>query len=265
MPLVRFIARNLARGVVTTLVVLLVFGGFETAAPSETSGLVSVQSFVGKLFDSHTLDDLTMAEPEPAPEPGPEPEPDWGPNFIGIVAGRLVRTDDTGAVIASITGTGHPKLDRYVEELIVDVTGTGDDALRLAYDHIRAVPYQTMSHIYDPDWHTWAPGIALQLFELNEANCYRYAAAMTYVAIGLGYDAQVRIGYASHKLAEHAWCEVTLPDGEVRVIDCSLGNDHAYPDLDWCMVPYEDAGVWYFDLDYQMYEGTPATQTPLAP
>ena len=245
MPFVKFILRNLARGILCSLVLVLVLGGLDATAPIATQGLVSIQSLIGKRGGSWGSGDLAYALPQ------------LDPNYVGVIDGRFVRADDTGAPVESITETGNEALDDAVAAFIVSTCGTGDDALRRAYDAIRAVPYQTMSHVPESQWlawYNWAPSMALQLFDLNEANCYRYAAAMVYVARALGYDAQVRVGYASHNLVEHAWCEVTLPDGEVRVIDCSLGNDHAYPELDWCMVSYEDAGVWYFDPALVQYE-----------
>lgn len=245
MSLARFIMRNLVRGVITTLVLLLVLGGTDALSPVEADGLTAIQSLVGKRANVHSSTEVADVEPI------------YEPFFVGIVDGEFVRADENGARVASVTGTGVAELDTAVEQLIVEVTGTGDDALRRAYDYIRAVPYQTMSPVPEqewPNWNEWAPGIALQLFELGEANCYRYAAAMTYVAIALGYDARVQVGYASHNLVVHAWCEVTLPDGDIRIIDCSLGNDHAYPDFDWCMVTYEDAGVLYFDENLDQYE-----------
>lgn len=102
MPFVKFILRNLARGVLCTLVLVFVFGGLDAAVPIATQGFASIQSLVGKQSGSRDAGDLAYALPS------------LDPNYVGIVDGRFVRADETGAPVASVTGTANEALDQAV-------------------------------------------------------------------------------------------------------------------------------------------------------
>ena len=82
------------------------------------------------------------------------------------------------------------------------------------------------------------PAYASHTFRAKIANCWRYGAAMAYVARVLGYESRVCIGgvtaYENHYLSNHGWCEV-LEDGTWKMIDVSMQKHH--PEVSLFMVP----------------------------
>ncbi len=78
------------------------------------------------------------------------------------------------------------------------------------------------------------PAYASHTFSAKIANCWRYGAAMAYVARVLGYDSRVCIGgvtaYRNHYLSNHGWCEVYI-DGVWKMIDVSMQKHHTEVNL----------------------------------
>lgn len=151
------------------------------------------------------------------------------------------------------TAALNAKLDAFIEWIIINKAGVGPNALYNAYNYIRSCPYISSSHTHDTNWQSWAPQFALEFQSWGGGNCYRYASTMTYVAIALGYNARAVTGLCNNSV-DHGWCEVTLPDGRVRVIDCSLGNAHAYPTLNWYLISYHEARVGYYTLSHRLLD-----------
>ena len=167
-----------------------------------------------------------------------------------IIDGGAYRIAANGKVYSSLTGTNNSKLDDYISWIIVNkCKATGETGLRAAYDYIRSCPYISSSHTYDTNWENWGATFALQFKEWGGGNCYRYAATMTYTAIALGYNAIARTGLCNN-VNDHGWCEITTASGTHLVIDCSLGNSHAYPNINWFLIKYEQARVAYYTLDH---------------
>ncbi|MDY3917431.1 MAG: transglutaminase domain-containing protein [Candidatus Limivivens sp.] len=66
---------------------------------------------------------------------------------------------------------------------------------------------------------------ASYMFTNRQGNCYRYAAAMAYIARVLGYDSRVAIGGVTSRtygpLSPHGWCEIKIGK-RWMVYDCSM-------------------------------------------
>ncbi|MCC8047288.1 MAG: hypothetical protein LIP12_17670 [Clostridiales bacterium] len=70
---------------------------------------------------------------------------------------------------------------------------------------------------------------ATDMFKNKSGNCYRYAAAMAYIARVLGYDSRLAVGgvtaYSTSSLSTHGWCEVKI-GSTWKMIDCSMQRAH---------------------------------------
>lgn len=73
------------------------------------------------------------------------------------------------------------------------------------------------------------PGYAKYMFTNKKGNCYRYGAALAYIARVLGYDSRVAAGgvtaYAYTSLSAHGWCEILI-GSTWKMCDCSMQNAH---------------------------------------
>ncbi len=72
----------------------------------------------------------------------------------------------------------------------------------------------------------WTSKYALEMLSGRKGNCYRYAAAVAYLAEGLGYDAKVVTGkivaYGGGMTA-HGWAEVVI-DGSTYIFDANMDD-----------------------------------------
>ncbi|MDY4975707.1 MAG: S-layer homology domain-containing protein [Clostridia bacterium] len=78
-----------------------------------------------------------------------------------------------------------------------------------------------------PEGYTEAEWYALQSFELGQGNCYCYAAAFYYLALGLGYDAhfiQGQVGLARGGYGPHGWVIINI-DGSSYICDPESQDD----------------------------------------
>ena len=83
------------------------------------------------------------------------------------------------------------------------------------------------------------PSYASHTFRAKIANCWRYGAAMAYVARVLGYDSRVSLGGVTahgpnYPLSAHGWCEV-YTGGAWKMIDVSMQKHH--PEVSLFLVP----------------------------
>ena len=82
------------------------------------------------------------------------------------------------------------------------------------------------------------PSYASHTFRVKIANCWRYGAAMAYVARVLGFDSRVSLGGVTahgptYPLSPHGWCEVYV-GGVWKMIDVSMQKHH--PNVNLCLV-----------------------------
>lgn len=82
---------------------------------------------------------------------------------------------------------------------------------------VKNTAYKTLPiPLIPPEGYTEAEWYALQSFELGQGNCYCYAAAFYYLALGLGYDAQFiqgQVGLARGGYGPHGWVMIHTGDG----------------------------------------------------
>lgn len=88
------------------------------------------------------------------------------------------------------------------------------------------------------------PSYASYMFKNKKGNCYRYTAAMAYIARVLGFDSRVSIGGVSSRrngsLNPHGWCEVKI-GGKWKICDCSMRRVNKNKTLfllEWKKYPY---------------------------
>ena len=98
----------------------------------------------------------------------------------------------------------------------------------------------TYTYSWHPDYPSAAvmPKYAADTFRTKIANCWRFGAALAYIARVLGYESRVCIGgvtaYQNHALDNHGWCEVYI-DGTWKMIDVSM--QMAHPEVSLFLVP----------------------------
>lgn len=145
--------------------------------------------------------------------------------------------------------SGSYALDVELRRIVRDVTGTGPEALKKAYDYVTAFEF---AH-YAPtpsasdDAEVWSKEYALQLINNNNGNCYRYSALFSWIARALGYDSIPVIGRIQSKInvySVHCWSEVEL-DGVVYMCDPDL--QRFLTEKDFYMQTYEDAPAYFYD------------------
>ncbi len=144
--------------------------------------------------------------------------------------------------------SGDAILDAAVGEIIDTRTGRGSDALEKAYLYI-AYEYGTKNGAFPVgSWTEWSKEFAIDMYQNGFGNCYGYAAIVTWVARGLGYDAHAVSGRVKSAggWAPHAWCMVKQADGE-RLVDS--GFKRTYPTYDFFMDTYDTAHAIYEEMD----------------
>lgn len=126
--------------------------------------------------------------------------------------------------------SGNEELDAAVAA-VYNACLTEEDAepeqmLRAAYDYLRDnYTYLSMDH-YEAGTTDWAEDSALRFFQLGKGNCYCWAAAVSYCARQLGYQAYVVAGWESNSSNDHAWTMIDWPDGNTYLFDAEL--EYAY-------------------------------------
>ncbi|MDO4807111.1 MAG: transglutaminase domain-containing protein [Coriobacteriales bacterium] len=142
--------------------------------------------------------------------------------------------------------SGDKELDKILDTIVKNVTGTGSDALRKGYDYVSSFPYRSGSKWPSGSWKTWSVGFAKEMYNNHSGNCYRYASLMCWIARRLGYDAKVISGevlaYASGRSA-HGWCEIKI-DGKTYVLDPDLQWE--IPSRSFYLKTYDNAPVYYY-------------------
>lgn len=73
------------------------------------------------------------------------------------------------------------------------------------------------------------PSFAKQMFQKKCGNCYRYGAALSYIARVLGYESRVGVGgvtaHAGSNLSAHGWCEILIGN-TWKMCDCSMQRSY---------------------------------------
>ena len=141
--------------------------------------------------------------------------------------------------------SGDADLDAYIDAFIADHAGTGEDALRNAYEYISYYSYVKENEYPDPNaWQTWSKDYAKEMYANGCGNCYRYASLLCWTARRLGYDAKVIAGEVPwHGVwSPHGWVEITV-DGVPYVCDSDMHKFIA--DRNFFMVTYEEAPIEY--------------------
>lgn len=111
-------------------------------------------------------------------------------------------------------------------------TQTRQQRLKSCFKALCKYPY---SRMYDgaPTAKT-AASYATYMFKNKTGNCYRYAAAMVYIARVLGYDSRLAVGgvtsSSTRSLSAHGWCEVKI-GSTWKMIDCSMQRAYTSKNL----------------------------------
>ena len=125
--------------------------------------------------------------------------------------------------------SGNETLDAAVDALLETSGMDSSDpegSLRAAYTYLRDnYTYLSMDH-QQPGTTDWEEDCALTFFDLGKGNCYCWAAALSYCARRLGYQAYVVAGWESNPSNDHAWTMIDWPDGETYLFDAQL--EYAY-------------------------------------
>lgn len=119
--------------------------------------------------------------------------------------------------------------------------------LRAAYDWCADIDYFNGTPIDASLGIIWYAELG---FEVQEGNCYTYAATMTILARLLGYEARQVDGHIlDYEELNHSWTEIVV-DGEVYICD---------PEFEWqkgmdgFMKKYDDEGIWPLNTELIEY------------
>ena len=140
--------------------------------------------------------------------------------------------------------SGNKSLDRALDAIVKNVTGTGTNALRKAYVYASRFSYAFQDKWPGGSWRSWSVPYALSMYRNRAGNCYRYASLLCWVARRLGYDARTVAGSVllSYGTAAHGWVEVRM-GGVTYTVDPDLY--HEYPSHDFFMRAYGNTAVRY--------------------
>ena len=152
-------------------------------------------------------------------------------------------TDFTGS-------SGNEVLDRLVQDRISACTTedmTQYEKLSACYCFLRdQCTYLSRPH-YGRGTTDWAEESAVFLLEHGKGNCYCYAAAFTYLARALGYDAQPVSGGMGVHDEDHAWVMIggRIFDPEIEYAHLYRYRDHKYYDC-FDIDPAEAPFIYHF-------------------
>lgn len=142
--------------------------------------------------------------------------------------------------------SGNSRLDSIVGKILssssIKSKTSPSAKLRAAFDYVANYKYITSSH---PSGGNWSVPYAVDMYENQGGNCYRYASLFCWLARGLGYNAKVASGVVpsrSSGWAPHGWTEIKL-SGKTYICDSDMV--HALPKLKWFMTTYKAAPIEY--------------------
>ena len=179
--------------------------------------------------------------------------------YLVLSDGSLAADTSEGYLYFGADGrytSGNAALDEAVEALLYESGVNPADpeaSLRAAYSYLRDnYTYLSMDH-QQPGTTDWEEDCALTFFDLGKGNCYCWAAAVSYCARRLGYQAYVVAGWESSPTNDHAWTMIDWPDGETYLFDAQLENAYWYmfsgkPKID--MFKASGDGVYYNGFAY---------------
>ena len=141
--------------------------------------------------------------------------------------------------------TGDRELDLILVGFVRNVTGTGPDALRRAYNYMRDNYYYAEQNDQPKgSLPTWEVAYAKEIYYNHEGNCYRWASLMSCIARALGYNARTIAGEVTTSRGSglHGWTEVYM-NGGTYILDPNL--EHSYH-LNHYLVTYATAPTIYY-------------------
>ncbi len=119
--------------------------------------------------------------------------------------------DDSVIISCSDTPLGN-KVRQILGDLGADKM-TKEAALRACYDYLmKACSYKRFTDVFD---NNWTNTYAMDILSTGQGNCSSYAAALAFLAKGLGYESRVATGSIDNTSGlptSHAWTEILIDD-----------------------------------------------------
>lgn len=162
--------------------------------------------------------------------------------------------------------TGSTELDALLASAVKSVVNdsmTQQQKLRAVYDYAKNTFGYLGIGAADTSKSDWALTSATDMLKNHKGNCYSWAAAFTYLARQVGFDAQAIPGTGvSPKGSEsvHAWTEITI-DGTAYTVDPQIESVYAKrynENYDLFMKKYGEA-VWGYKKPEVTEPDTPET------
>ena len=169
-------------------------------------------------------------------EDGYESWTEYAPGVTGLeegwrhIEGELFYVDENGlfkyktdvnGLTLDVDGrftTGNTEIDKLLTaevKNIVNNSMTQEQKLRAVYDHMMTnYGYRAAGEV-EPGATDWAEEFGLKMLQDKKGNCYSWAAAFTYLAQKVGYNAEAISGEAvSPKGSQrfHGWTEIVIDD-----------------------------------------------------
>ncbi|MBQ7428522.1 MAG: transglutaminase domain-containing protein [Butyrivibrio sp.] len=142
-----------------------------------------------------------------------------GPHFIHTSHG-LLWINKNGSMELPSSG-----LLGDVASLIDAATSSGqgqETQLRKCYNFL--INRMSYERSYDTPTGNWTADYASKALSTGKGNCYGYAAAMAYIADGLGYSARIAVGQIESSnggTTPHAWTEIKI-DNDWYIFDAEM-------------------------------------------
>ena len=144
--------------------------------------------------------------------------------------------------------SGDSALDAILNTIYLRTGTSGVSSLRRAHDYLAGPTFRYIRQNVWPagDWRVWSKEYAKEFWNNKGGNCYRYASIACWLAIGMGFDANVYCGQlntTSAGLSPHGWVEVHY-GGTTYVVDPELQQNLPIRDFFWNL--YSTAPVIYY-------------------
>ncbi len=162
--------------------------------------------------------------------------------------------------------TGSTELDALLASAVktaVTDSMTQQEKLRAVYDYAKNTFGYLGIGTVDTDKDDWAVTSATDMLKTHRGNCYSWAAAFTYLARQVGFDAQAIAGEGvspKGSKSVHAWTEVEI-DGTAYTFDPQIESVYAKrygENYDLFMKKYGEA-VWGYEKPEVTEPETPET------
>ena len=149
-------------------------------------------------------------------------------------------------MLYSLKSSGNEELDAVIGAMAEQFGCNGRSSLKKAYEWIATFTYSNMNTYPKGDWESWSMKYAIEMYNNQTGNCYRYASLTCWYARALGYDAVTISGESRTATGwqPHSWVEINK-GGTAYVVDTQQHGRSWNKNRDFFFVDYDKAPLYY--------------------